>query len=424
MQLNLYHQLKSVTCARETTPPQPLNSLTIPLFANKQLREQLPNNSRKTPLSTMPSAMNDTQSAPQFGASLSRTNISAIAPQAYHPNLTPNPSPLHPHCLARDRLHLWPPEGESTRQATNAHIGIPNHVVSDEQLDRILEVIGSLWAQSTKEAYGRGLLVFHVYCDMQKIGEDKRCPITPNLLLKFLSGCTGLYSSSVLSNFVAALKAWHLLHGREWRINPQVLKTILNEAAVCAPESSKLPKRPPTAIDFITNVCNFLDLNAPLDTAIFACLTTTFYCVVRLGEFTVATIKDFNPKKHIIRGDVSEARDHSNLLVTKFWLPYTKSAKYKGEEAFWASQDSPIDPKTALENHLRINQANSREHRFVWRHTKGIRPLSKREFSKRLTKATTEAGLPDLKGHSLCIGGTLEYLLRGIPFDIVESMGH
>ncbi|KAG2086967.1 uncharacterized protein F5147DRAFT_588351, partial [Suillus discolor] len=48
--------------------------------------------------------------------------------------------------------------------------------------------------------------------------------------------CAGSYSSSVLSNFVAALKAWHLLHGREWRINPQELKSTLNGAAMCAPE--------------------------------------------------------------------------------------------------------------------------------------------------------------------------------------------
>ncbi|KAG1829990.1 hypothetical protein EV424DRAFT_1378728 [Suillus variegatus] len=33
------------------------------------------------------------------------------------------------------------------------------------------------------------------------------------------------------------------------------------------------------------------------------------------------------------------------------------------------------------------------------------------------------AGLGNLKGHGLRIGGTLEYLLRGVPFDVVKSMG-
>jgi hypothetical protein len=39
-----------------------------------------------------------------------------------------------------------------------------------------------------------------------------------------------------------------------------------------------------------------------------------------------------------------------------------------------------------------------------------------------MTWATTAVGLPDLKGHSFHIGGTLEYLLRGIPFDVIKSM--
>jgi hypothetical protein len=31
--------------------------------------------------------------------------------------------------------------------------------------------------------------------------------------------------------------------------------------------------------------------------------------------------------------------------------------------------------------------------------------------------------MPDLKGHSLRISGTLFYLLKGVPFDVVKTMG-
>lgn len=33
------------------------------------------------------------------------------------------------------------------------------------------------------------------------------------------------------------------------------------------------------------------------------------------------------------------------------------------------------------------------------------------------------AGITPLKGHSICIGATLEYLLYKIPFDIVKVKG-
>ena len=35
----------------------------------------------------------------------------------------------------------------------------------------------------------------------------------------------------------------------------------------------------------------------------------------------------------------------------------------------------------------------------------------------------TSLGLQSLKGHGVRIGGTLEYLLRSVPFDVVKSMG-
>ena len=37
--------------------------------------------------------------------------------------------------------------------------------------------------------------------------------------------------------------------------------------------------------------------------------------------------------------------------------------------------------------------------------------------------AATSAGLQPLSGHSLWIGGTLEHLLRGVPFDVVKTIG-
>ncbi|KAJ8580796.1 hypothetical protein M405DRAFT_685271, partial [Rhizopogon salebrosus TDB-379] len=61
---------------------------------------------------------------------------------------------------------------------------------------------------------------------------------------------------------------------------------------------------------------------------------------------------------------------------------------------------------------------------FAWNHTTGgLRPLSRAMFTKHVSSAATAAGLPSFKGYSLRIGGTPEYLLRGIPFDVAKSMG-
>ncbi|KIK43868.1 hypothetical protein CY34DRAFT_23366 [Suillus luteus UH-Slu-Lm8-n1] len=100
--------------------------------------------------------------------------------------------------------------------------------------------------------------------------------------------------------------------------------------------------------------------------------------------------------------------NHHSNTVTKFHLPLMKMAPKEGEDMFWAVQDGPMDLKAALMNHLRVNPADSSAHLFAWKHP---------------NRLFIAASLPDLKGHSLRIRGTLEYLLQGVPFDIVKSMG-
>ncbi|KAF8815541.1 hypothetical protein BYT27DRAFT_7066653, partial [Phlegmacium glaucopus] len=53
----------------------------------------------------------------------------------------------------------------------------------------------------------------------------------------------------------------------------------------------------------------------------------------------------------------------------------------------------------------------------------GIRPLTRSEFLKCINSVASDLGIPSLKGHGIRIGATLEYLLRGTPFDVVKSIG-
>ncbi|KAG1800682.1 uncharacterized protein BJ212DRAFT_1450139 [Suillus subaureus] len=345
--------------------------------------------------------MNDTRSHSHFGAPL--LNHTANPPsllKSYRRDLTPCPSHLHPHL----QLAAAPAETQDSK-------------ITYAQLEHILDVMGLSWAQLTKETYV-GLLVFHVFCNMNSITEDQRCPVNPMLLLSFLSSCAGSHSGLALANFTVAIRAWHLLHGRLWLISHSELKTLLKGAKAVAPEHPIIHPQP-------------LNLNEPLDAAIFACLMTSFYCIAQLGEFTVKTIKGFNPKKHISRAGVSESTDQHGFLfllhngnpITKFHIPSTKTYTTTGEDTFWATQDGLSDPRAVLINHFCMNPAHDDALLFAWRYHKGIQPLSKAELVKRVATVTVTTNLPNLKGHGLHIRGTLEYLLWEIPFDIVKSMG-
>ena len=55
--------------------------------------------------------------------------------------------------------------------------------------------------------------------------------------------------------------------------------------------------------------------------------------------------------------------------------------------------------------------------------TKTHRPLTKPAFIKALATAATKAGLEPLQGHGIHIRSTLEYLLRGVPFEVIKVKG-
>ncbi|KIN98975.1 hypothetical protein M404DRAFT_30938 [Pisolithus tinctorius Marx 270] len=236
--------------------------------------------------------------------------------------------------------------------------------------------------------------------------------------------CAGSYSGSTLSNFTAGLHAWHLLHGLPWNINPEELWAILEGASHLAPASSKRALREPFHMNTLELFHSLMDLNDPRDAAIFACLTIVFYCVARLGEFTVPAIKQFDPSKHITRVHVTHLHDLSGLPVTKFRIPWTKMSP-TGEDAQCVPLNGAItDPIQALEHHLHLNPADKSTHLFAWKHhISGLRPLSKTEVTKRIISLITAHNLPNIRGHSLRIGGTLHYLLWGILFDVVKTIG-
>jgi hypothetical protein len=94
-----------------------------------------------------------------------------------------------------------------------------------------------------------------------------------------------------------------------------------------------------------------------------------------------------------------------------------------GETVFWAQQDSPVDPNAALANHLEANDPPQLAHLFAYRHNGTYRPLTKTAFLDRLNKALKDSGRPIKHGHSIHIGATLEYLLRGVPFEAMKSTG-
>ena len=201
------------------------------------------------------------------------------------------------------------------------------------------------------------------------------------------------------------------------------MDTMLRAAEKLTPDTSKKKKRHPYTPEFITAVRQHLDLEVPLDAAVFACLTTCFYASARLGEFTVRTLTGFKPHMHVTTRNLSYDQDRNGCRVTVLHLPTTKVAGREGEDVYWATQEGDTDPTAALQNHLRVNQPPETSHLFAYRAKNKRCPLTKAKFLDRVGEAARAAGHEPLQGHGIRIGSTLEYLLRGMPFDVMKAKG-
>ena len=278
------------------------------------------------------------------------------------------------------------------------------------------------WAESTRATYGAGLLVYHVFCDSREVPEREHAPARAALVASFISALAGSLLGKAIHNYVYSIWAWHTLYGLPWVLHEEQIATMLKGAAKLVPPALKQDKRKPVTIEMISRIKNTLDQTNPFNAAFFACLTTIFYTAAQVGEFTTQRLDTFNPAEHITRGGVRDDIDHNSLHTKVFVLPRTKSSS-AGEEVHWARQDGPTDPSDAFNRHIIINDPPVDGPLFAYKMPKGYRPMTRQTFVVRPNKFAQAAGLDHVHGHRIRIGATLEYLLRGVPFDVMKVKG-
>ncbi|KAJ7160664.1 hypothetical protein C8R43DRAFT_881376 [Mycena crocata] len=392
-------------------PSRPLSSISIhpspPLHLPHFLRSPVSTSSTQSAVTTTGLRSFAGAIEPKVGSHSSKSR-----PRPYPTHLPLNSSPLRPFCFADERLYKWvPATSRRDRKSLPA-----------ADLQNVTNVLSHSWADGTLGTYGSGLLLFHCFCDSRGVPEILRAPASSDLLASFLAAAAGNYAGKTLENYLAGVRAWHILHGVAWAPNAAECDALLRAAAAIQPKSTQRKKRQPYTVDIILTLLSHLDLSEPLDAAVGSCLTAGYYSCARLGELTVKTLQSFDPALHVKPSDIREETDAKGLLMTVLGVPVTKSSR-TGEDLLFAAHADASDPRAALENHLRVNSPPASGHLFAYKHKMTHRPLTKPAFIARIHKAFRAAKLDPLQGHGIRIGSTLFYLLRGTPFDVVKTIG-
>ena len=302
-----------------------------------------------------------------------------------------------------------PPQGERTP--------------TEAEHRQVKETMVHAWEEEMHTSYSAGLLMWHCFCNSKGVPEEERAPAQQTLVSAFMAHMATAYSGKTISNYLSGVRTWHLLHSIPWALEKKETEVMLRATEKLTLATSKRKKCMPYTPTFISTIRQQLDLEQPLDAAIFACLTMCLYASARLGKFTVCTLSTFKPNKHVTTNNLSYDQDMNNLKVTVLHLPSTKVAGSEGEDVYWAMQEGDMDPTAALQNHLQVNQPPGAMHLFAYRTKHTRRPLTKPKFLERVNEAAHTASLDPLQGHGIRIGSTLEYLLRGIPFNMMKVKG-
>ena len=271
--------------------------------------------------------------------------------------------------------------------------------------------MANTWSQSMHRAYSSGLLVWHIYCDKRSVPESLQVPAHHSHIASFVASLVGTYSGSAISNYLYGLRAWHLLHCMDWKLNTLEMEALLEGAAKLAPNSSKHKARQPYTLDFIAKVGKKLDLCLPFNAAVYACLSVIFYSVARDSEVTVPWLNAFDPTKHVTPANLQMSSNQDRAEVAMLHIPHTKAAPLKGKDIYWSCHPSPTNPCDALVNHRQINRPGDSNHLFAHCHKGKLRPLTKHTCIRRVADTARAAGLDPLQGHRIWIGATLFYLL-------------
>jgi hypothetical protein len=72
--------------------------------------------------------------------------------------------------------------------------------------------------------------MYHVYSDKKGISETQRAPKSYPLISSFIASLERSYSGATISNYVNGIRAWHIIHGMEWKLNELETETLLKGA--------------------------------------------------------------------------------------------------------------------------------------------------------------------------------------------------
>ncbi|KAE8195542.1 hypothetical protein CF336_g3037 [Tilletia laevis] len=280
------------------------------------------------------------------------------------------------------------------------------------------------YAKGTHKSYSIGLAQWHRYCDEHKVAEKRREPAASHLVEHWVAVYAGKKRGSYLSDWISALKAWHLLNNLPWLPIEGRLSLIRRGVANLQPEPR--PPREPMTVQWLDKLVLAADANDPTEAAVVAAAATGFWGLCRLGEL-VSSADKAERAHQITRSKAVPSMAFGAVPTYTLRLPRTKTQP-QGDTVIIAHQSEICDPIKLMRLHLErspctLTQAQETTPLFAYRTADSLQPLTRSKFLSTLGAIGKRAGIGLLQGHSMRIGGCTALLTRGVPPSRVQLHG-
>ncbi|KIY47934.1 hypothetical protein FISHEDRAFT_74168 [Fistulina hepatica ATCC 64428] len=214
------------------------------------------------------------------------------------------------------------------------------------------------FAPATCSAYAAGPLRFTQFCDHWAITESERMPASPTLLATFVAEYASTVSGKAINNWLAGIRAWHIMADATWPADHNWLHLSRKSAALQGRHHCHT-KRAPVSMRHLLCLQQSLDLNCPRDACIWATVLTMFFGCRRLGELLPISAARFSTDFVVSRGATFKQNLSADSTASSFLLhlPWTKTTRKLGFDLIVTScpQDPLHCPLWAIHAHLSAN---------------------------------------------------------------------
>ncbi|KAJ3858055.1 hypothetical protein EV359DRAFT_2079, partial [Lentinula novae-zelandiae] len=237
---------------------------------------------------------------------------------------------------------------------------------------------------------------------------------------EFMGTCTG----SCIQNWLSGLRLWHLYNNAAWHGQEGWLPS-LKKAAERKGAVFKRAQRGPIERHHLLALHSHLDLSIPHGASTWAIATTAYWGCRRLGEIIPKSATKVTPEHDIFRSTRVTRSVTGGRRTISFHLPWTKTTREKGGECFLTEiPGDPLCPVAAVENHLKVNHSPPPNTPFfAFREGPSWTIWVKSAFIGWFTSIFRLHNLEEVFGHSFRIGGSLAYLLLGVPPEVIMKIG-